>query len=482
MRHALLSALLFLTAAAPALAQDLGEALGLPAQEEAQDGDAPQADPDVAIPDGPIEAADESVIPDAQIEARLTDVFGALESLSAVEVRVDGGVVTLSGTVPDAAAVTRAEVLASKTNGVVAVENTLEADVSVQGRLAPAAERARALLRQAIALLPLLAVAATIIVLFWLLGAFLARQRWLWRRLARNELIANLLGTIVPLVFLILGLIIALNILDAVAVLSAVLGAAGVLGLAVGFAIRDTIENFIASVMLSLRQPFAPKDLVEIDGMLGIVVRLNSRATILMTRDGNHLRIPNAQVFKAVITNFSRNPERRFTFALGIDANDDPRAGMETGLAALRDLGFVLGAPPPRAWVEEVGDSNIVLTFAPWIDQTHTDFLKGKSAAIRAVKIALEEAGFSLPEPIYRLRIDEFPSGALGGSVRETSAGAGGEVQAPKPRQSPQASDAPEDVSVDRTLEEKVDQDRRAGGEDDLLRHDAPTEFGDEPR
>ena len=480
--RALLAALALLLA--PAAAQDIGEALGLPAQEETSEEAPAQADPDLAIPEGPIEAADDSVIPDAQIAARLEDVFGALESLRGVEIAVSGGVVTLTGTVPDAAAVSRAEVLASKTNGVVAVENTLEADVSVQGRLAPAAERGRTLLRQAIALLPLLAVALTIIALFWFLGLVVGRQRWLMRRLGRNELIASLLGTVVPLVFVLLGLVIALNILDAVAVLSAVLGAAGVLGLAVGFAIRDTIENFIASVMLSLRQPFAPKDLVEIDGLTGIVVRLNSRATILMTQDGNHLRVPNAQVFKAVITNFTRNPERRFTYQLGIDANDDPRAGMETGLATLRSLGFVLDDPPPRAWVEEVGDSNIVLTFAPWIDQTHTDFLKAKSAAIRAVKIALEEAGFSLPEPIYRLRIDEFPSGVLGGSVTETSAEGtdGGESAARPTPPKPAAPSTPEDVSVDRTLEDKVDQDRRAGGDDDLLRADAATEFGDERR
>lgn len=435
-------------------------------------------DGEVTLPDGAIAAAEDAVVPDERIAARLADVFGALASLRGAAIEVSGGVVILSGTVPDAAAMARAEVLAAKTEGVVAVENRLEPDVSVQGRLAPAAERARELGRQTIAYLPLFAVAAVIVALFWLLGTLLGAQRWIWQRLGRNELIASLLGTVVPIVFVILGLVIALNLLDAVAVLSAVLGAAGVLGLAIGFAVRDTIENFIASVMLSLRQPFRPKDLVDIDGQEGIVVRLTSRATILMTLDGNHLRLPNAQVFKAIITNYTRNPERRLTFSLGIDAADDPRAGMDTGLATLRSLAFVLTEPPPVAWIDQVGDSNIVLTFAPWIDQTVTDFLKGRSAAIRAVKIALEQAGFSLPEPIYRLRVDELPSGLLDGSVTATAPAA----PPPAERSRPAASAAPEDTSVDRTLEAKVDQDRRAAGEDDLLRQDAPTEFGDQGR
>lgn len=438
------------------------------------------SDGEVTLPDGDIAAAADAVVPDQRIAARLGDVFNALASLRGVGVEVSGGVVILSGTVPDAAAVARAEVLAAKTEGVVAVENRLEPDVSVQGRLTPAVERARDLWRQTIAYLPLLAVAAVIVLLFWLLGMLLGGQRWIWRRVGRNELIASLLGTVAPAVFVVLGLVIALNILDAVAVLSAVLGAAGVLGLAVGFAVRDTIENFIASVMLSLRQPFRPKDLVNIDGHEGIVVQLTSRATILMTRDGNHLRLPNAQVFKAIITNYTRNPERRFTFSLGIDAADDPRGGIETGLATLRGLAFVLAEPHPAAWIEQVGDSNIVLTFAPWIDQTDTDFLKGRSAAIRAVKIALEQAGFSLPEPIYRLRVDELPNGMLGGSVAETAPAA--TPPPPAKRVRPTASAAPEDTSVDRALEAKVEQDRRTSAEDDLLRQDAPTEFGDQGR
>ena len=455
-------------------AQDLSEALGLPAQEDP----APAPSDGVTVPDGDIATDPAEVVPDAQVAARLVDIFGALESLAGVEVAVDGGVVTLTGTVPDAAAVQRAEVIASKTNGVVAVENALAEDVSVEGRLGPAAERAQALRRQFFALLPLLAVAAAIVALAWLLGVLLGRQRWLWRRVARNELIAGLIGTIVPALFLLLGLVVALNILNAVGILSAVLGAAGVLGLAVGFAIRDTIENFIASVMLSLRQPFRPKDLVEIEDREGIVVRLTSRATILMTRDGNHLRIPNANVFKAIIVNYTRNPERRFTFQLGIDAEDDPKDGLETGLATLRGLSFVLDDPAPRGWIEEVGDSNIVLTFAPWIDQTHTDFLKAKSTAIRAVKITLEDDGFTLPEPIYRLRVDQVPAGIAGGTAGRATSPKQAERAATRTRAT--VTELDDDTAPDRTLEAKVDEDRVRSGDADLLDDDAPTEFGDE--
>ncbi|MGE0776345.1 MAG: MscS mechanosensitive ion channel, partial [Sphingomonadaceae bacterium] len=69
--------------------------------------------------------------------------------------------------------------------------------------------------------------------------------------------------------------------------------------------------------------------------------------------------------------------------------------------------------PKADAVILDVGDSNIVLRFFGWVDQTRTDFMKGRSLAIQAAKSALEEAGFALPEPIYRLRFDEAVPPAL---------------------------------------------------------------------
>ena len=78
----------------------------------------------------------------------------------------------------------------------------------------------------------------------------------------------------VLLVFFVAGLVLALDIAGATALLGTILGAAGIVGLAVGFAVRDTIENYVASLMLSLRQPFRANDLVKIDEFEGRVIRL----------------------------------------------------------------------------------------------------------------------------------------------------------------------------------------------------------------
>ena len=128
--------------------------------------------------------------------------------------------------------------------------------------------------------------------------------------------------------------------LGAGALLGAVLGGAGVVGLALGFAMKDTIENYVSSLMLSLRQPFRANDKVKIDDYEGRVVRLTTRATILMTDDGNHLRLPNSKVFKAVIVNYTRNPQRRFEFILQIDTKADPDQGAPLRLSRAEGARF----------------------------------------------------------------------------------------------------------------------------------------------
>ena len=229
--------------------------------------------------------------------------------------------------------------------------------------------------------------------------------------------------------------------------------------------------------MLSLRQPFRPNDHVLIDDLEGRVIRLTSRATVLMTLEGNHLRIPNAQVFKAVIINYTRNPQRRLDFVLGIDADDDPRAAMKLGAQTLAELPFILDDPAPAGRIEEVGDSNIAIRFLGWIDQREADWYKSRSLAIAAVKEALEDAGFALPEPIYRLRFDgrtdPLPIGRMAGS----SASVTESKPAPQPASAP-ATEIDEDVRPESEISDLVEAERRSDGEQaaDLLDPSRPVE------
>ena len=421
-------------------------------------------------------AATQDAGDDERIAERISGIFAELPAFAAVEVAVSEGVVSLTGTVPKPGDIARAEAIVNRVTGVVTVENGLERDLSLSADsagISSLAERWNSFVR----MLPLIAAALGVWLVIAAIGYLIAGLGRLWKRVAPNNFLAELIASAIRFVFVVGGLVVALDMIGATALLGAVLGGAGVVGIALGFAMRDTIENYVASLMLSLRQPFRANDWVRIDTFDGRVIRLTSRATVLMTLDGNHLRIPNGQVFRAVILNYTRNPQRRFEFDLGVDADDDARAARQLGRDTLASLEFVLADPPPEARIMEVGDSNVVIRFLGWIDQRETDWWKAQSQAIPAVKHALEDAGFGLPEPIYRLRFDprsaSVPFATEASAVADTAA-----PEKPRPVQTIAAAQADEDVRPSDEIAAMVEEERRTGGEQetDLLDPSRPVE------
>ncbi|SHH02506.1 mechanosensitive ion channel family protein [Cognatishimia maritima] len=355
--------------------------------------------------EGTIAVGDEA-IGDDEILRRIQKLLAEIDGYEDVSVAVSSGVVRLTGEVIDNVTQDRLTQIINRVIGVVAIENETSVSGTLEERLTPAMERVSARLRNLVANGPIFLVALAAFALIASGGWFLTGRIGIWGRLAPNAFIADVYRTVARIFFILVGLVLALDILNATALIGAVLGAAGVAGLALGFAVRDTVENFIASILLSLRQPFRPNDFVDIQGDQGTVARLTSRATILISPEGNHIRIPNATVFKGRIVNFTRDPNRRFDFDLGVDAEADLAAALTTGVAALETLAFVLDDPEVGAWISNVGDSNVVLTFTGWVNQNEVNFAKARGEAIRATKVALESAGFGLPEPIYRVRLD----------------------------------------------------------------------------
>ncbi|CAM3607611.1 mechanosensitive ion channel [Halomonas sp. FME1] len=354
-----------------------------------------------------------SPLKDNEIRQRISGIFSEIEGLGAIEVSVAQGVVILAGETANERKAQQAINLANRLTDVVTVDDQINRTLDVQDNVSTAYQGLRTKGRNLFKALPLLVVAFLLFGLVAWFGAWLSRRQKLWQRLTPNPFVAELLAQTIKVIFIILGLILALSLIGAETIIGTLLGGAGVIGIAIGFAVKDTIENYIASLMLSIRQPFQARDHVVINDKEGIVVRLTSRATILMTLDGNQLRIPNADVFKGIILNYTQNPERRFTFELGVDANDDPLAAIKVGLDAVQTLDFVLAEPKAIAIITHVGDSNIILEFQMWVDQSKTDFGKARSIAIRETKHALEDQGFSLPEPIYRLRFNSKLEQAL---------------------------------------------------------------------
>ena len=419
-------------------------------------------------------SVEDSAVQDAAIAVRIRDILGELEGYEDVTVTVTSGIVTLRGTTLDSERIARLNALTGRVKGVVAIENEVMETTDVVKRLNPAVERFRARMGQVIAFIPLASVALLAFILIVLLGFFVARLRQPWNRLAPNAFIADIYRQILRLAFMVAGLVVALDIMGASALLSTILGAAGIIGLAIGFAVKDTVENFIASIMLSIRQPFRPNDTIEIGGDTGKVIRLTSRATILLSFDGNHIRIPNATVFKSRIVNFSRNDERRFKFSLGLAPDTDFVDAQRIALDKLQELPFVLQAPAPAVWIDEIGDSTISITCTGWIEQHKSSLVAARGEAIRLVKLALEHAGVQMPEPTYRVLSPALAKMASG----EENAASSTRENIAREADITAESQVTMDVqpSTDAALEQIVDAERKVTEADDLLRREAPEE------
>lgn len=393
---------------------------------------------------------------DTLLTAQLRKAFRQVDGLEQVTLEVRGGVVVLRGAVPSLEASRTAEDLASKLDGVLTVDNGLRVEHKLSARLTPTFGELELKTRRLLSYLPLLAVALALFLGSLLLARWVRSWDWIYPRLSNNVFIQDLLRQGLSSFLILAGAFLALEILDATALVGALLGTAGVVGVALGFAFQDLAENSLASILLSLRQPFAPNDHVVIDGQEGKVVRLTSRATVLMTLDGNHLRLPNAAVFKATILNFSKNPERRFRFSVGIDTGLDLGHAQSVALETLSGCPGVLKRPAPQCLVEELGDSTVNLVLYAWVDQRNSEYVKVRSEAIRRLKEAFDEADIEMPEPIYKVRLEK----------------SGRALPKDKPRVE---SSLEVDVQPETHLEERIHEERQ-GDEADLLSASAKME------
>lgn len=418
---------------------------------------------------------DTSAADDEKIRLRLSNIFSELDELEQVSVAVSNSVVTLTGEAGSAKAIGKAGALAMQVDGVVDVENhvTIVTDVGV--RIGTTFKQLNARLKVFVASLPMLILALVIVLLGWFLGRWLAKRQRLIRRLTPNLFIADLVSKLGWIAVTTVGVIVALSLLDATSIIGTVLGAAGIVGLAVGFAVRDTVENYISSILLSLRNPFLVRDHVSIGDIEGNVARLTSRATILISADGNHIRIPNATVFKAVIVNYTRNPQRRFEFNVGV-GNDVALAPVQQlALETLKRVPGVLDEPAGLALIHELGDSSVLLIIRAWVDQRSHGLVKVRSEAIRQVKQAFDDAGVAMPEPTYRLMMNaDFINQGQASPAPDQSPKIDG-----KQRHAYLEGDldaAVQDTKADKSVEDTLNEEIHSDQDENLLSGSAPHE------
>jgi small conductance mechanosensitive channel len=170
--------------------------------------------------------------------------------------------------------------------------------------------------------------------------------------------------------------------------LIAVLGAAG---LAVGLALQGTLSNVASGVMLLILRPFRVGQFVEVaGGRQGTVREIGLFTSLLVTRDGVYVSIPNSQIFGSVILNFTRERVRRVVFPVPVDWVNDLDVVEKAIAETLAASKLVLAEPPPSAVVLELQEYAVVFRARAYVRSP--DYWKALYALQKDVKAALDRA------------------------------------------------------------------------------------------
>ena len=207
--------------------------------------------------------------------------------------------------------------------------------------------------------------------------------------------LVNFLCNIVYAVLLVAVILAALDTMGLpVTSLLAVVGAAG---LAIGLALKDSLGNFAAGVMLVMFRPFSKGDVVEVAGVAGKVDEVRIFSTILTTADNKQITIPNGQVAADTITNYTAKDMRRVDMVFGVGYDDDLKVAREVLTRVCTGHPKVLDDPAFNIFVLNLGDSSVDFAVRPWVKTE--DYWTVWGDVLEQAKLELEAAGCNIPYP-----------------------------------------------------------------------------------
>lgn len=344
---------------------------------------------------------------DNEISDRIEKILIATTWYENPDVGVKNGVVFIKGKTKTSEHKKWAESLAKNTQDVVAVVNQMEITTSsvldVKSLISNGfKDQWQRFLRS----IPILILSGLILLVFWIIS-FLATtvSRTYLNSRELHPLLSRVISRGVAYFCILIGIYFILKILGLTAIALTVLGGTGVLGIILGIAFKNITENLLASVLLSIQNPFKNNDLIEVAGVTGYVQGLTIRATLLMTQDGQEVQIPNAVVYQSTIYNFTSNPNRRETFLIEIPSSDSISEAQELALSTLKNHAAILQVPEPLVLVDSLIAGNVVLCIYFWLDGSQYNWQKVKSSAIRLLKRAFQDAGIHIPGAEIKISI-----------------------------------------------------------------------------
>lgn len=288
-----------------------------------------------------------------------------------------------------------------------------------------------------IILLPNMVLALIVFAIFFFLGRAIKRTV---RRVTRHHRQARnlglVLGRLAQGIIVLVGLFIALSIVIPTFKAGDLVQLLGISGVAIGFAFRDILQNFLAGILILLTEPFQIDDQIVFKNFEGTVENIETRATTIRTYDGRRIVIPNAELFTNAVTVNTAFDQRRMEYDVGIGYGDDVDHAKQLLLEALYSVDEVLKDPAPDVLVVELAESSVNIRVRWWIaPPRRIDDLRSRDQVISAIKQKLYvENGIDLPYPTRQILFHDQTEETDGDRSQQREGWPAGNSKVPKPR------------------------------------------------
>lgn len=275
----------------------------------------------------------------------------------------------------------------------------LKADKTGEVDLNPALakERVDAWLDGFVSTLPNLVVAIILFVVFVIIAVFVKRIVIKAAKARGRSNLGEVMGGFLKAAIILLGGLIAATIVVPTLNPGDLIAGLGVSSVAIGFAFKDILQNWLAGLLILIRQPFEIGDQIEVNGYEGTVQHIETRATIIKTYDGQRAVIPNSDIYTNAVLVKTGNDIRRSQYDIGIGYADDIDEACEIITREISKIDGVIDDPGPETFAWDLAASWVTLRARWWTDSKRGDVVKQRSEVIRAVKRALDDAAIDMP-------------------------------------------------------------------------------------
>jgi small conductance mechanosensitive channel len=256
-----------------------------------------------------------------------------------------------------------------------------------------------------IVLLPNLVLAVIVFALFWVAARiFKSVVKRLTRNYRQARNLGLVLGRLSQSVVILIGLFISLSIIIPSLKAGDLVQLLGISGVAIGFAFRDILQNFLAGILILLTEPFQINDQIIFKNFEGTVEEIQTRATTIRTYDGCRVVIPNSELFTNSVTVNTTWENRRVQYDIGIGYSDDIEQAKQLIKEAIANLEGILKDPAPDVLVMELAGSSVNLRVRWWINPPRrAEALDTRDKVLTAIKNKLIVNGIDLPFPTQQI-------------------------------------------------------------------------------